>query len=110
VKGSSRTYAYPNPFSPSFNEATKSDGFVRFQYNTSREDASVTVKIYDFNMSLVRNLVTDRIRPSTGDYSEVWDGKNDLNMKVANGVYFYKIEFKGHDDAEILWGKVMVVD
>ena len=82
------------------------EGHVRFQYRT-RSASSVTVKVYDFSMNLVRTVVEGKERPATGDYSEVWDGKNDLGDSVANGVYFYRISIDG---AAPLWGKVMVVN
>jgi len=100
------TYAYPNPFSPLRHNYTGGEGHVRFQYRTE-ESASVTVKIYDFGMNLVTTVVEEKDRPLSGDYAEIWDGRNDLGDMVANGVYFYQIIRSGHDP---LWGKVMVVN
>ena len=100
------TYAYPNPFSPLRHNLVGEDGHVRFQYRT-QQSVSVTVKIYDFGMNLVTTVVEEKYRSLPGDYSEIWDGKNDLGDMVANGVYFYKISLSGHDP---LWGKVMVVN
>lgn len=100
-----KTYAYPNPFSPLRHNTINEDGHVRFQYHTSRE-VSVTVRVYDFGMNLVKTVVEDRARPQ-GDFAEVWDGRNELGDMVANGVYFYKITFS---KGECLWGKVMVVN
>ncbi len=104
--GAPQTYAYPNPFSPLRHNLADGDGHVRFQYRTTRS-AQVTVRVYDFAMHLVRTVVDSRDRPVPGDYAEVWDGRSDVGEAVANGVYFYQILL---DDAEPLWGKVMVVN
>jgi hypothetical protein len=58
-------------------------------------------------MNLVRTIVKDKMLPTPGDYSEVWDGRNEIGDMVANGVYFYKITLSGD---ESFWGKVMVVN
>lgn len=104
--GAPQTYAYPNPFSPLRHNVYGWDGHVRFQYRASRP-TRVTVKIYDFGMNLVKTVVEEKIRPAGGDFTEVWDGRNDLGEMVANGVYFYKITLS---DQQPLWGKVMVVN
>jgi len=104
--GNPETYAYPNPFSPMQQNLRDGDGFVRFQYRTSGA-TQVTIKIFDFGMNLVRYLVERKSRSFSGDYAEVWDGRNDLGDLVANGTYFYQITMDGKDP---LWGKVMVVN
>lgn len=101
-----KTYAYPNPFSPLRHNQIGGDGYVRFQYRTTRS-TTVTVQVYDFGMNLVRTVVEEKIRSIQGDYAEVWDGRNEIGDMVANGVYFYKISLS---DTEPLWGKVMVVN
>ena len=58
-------------------------------------------------MNLVRTVVEDKDRFSPGDYSEVWDGRNEIGDRVANGVYFYQIVLTGE---EPLWGKIIVVN
>ena len=67
----------------------------------------MTVRVYDFGMNLVRTVVEEKDRFGSGDYAEVWDGRNDVGDMVANGVYFYKITLTGKTP---LWGKVMVVN
>jgi photosystem II stability/assembly factor-like uncharacterized protein len=100
------TYAYPNPFSPMRYNVYGGDGHVRFQYRTN-QSTQITVEVYDFGMNLVYSVVRDKLRPVPGDYSEAWNGRNELGDVVANGVYFYRISFSG---GETLWGKVMVVN
>jgi hypothetical protein len=105
-KGIPKTYAYPNPFSPLRHNRTGDEGHVRFQYRTVRP-ARVTVRIYDFGMTLVRTVADGKDRAIPGDYAEVWDGRNGVGDPVAVGVYFYRIELSGQ---EPLWGKVMVIN
>lgn len=101
-----RTYAYPNPFSPLRHNQLGDDGFVRFQYNT-QNPTSVTIKIFDFAMDLVTTVVENKSMPGPGDFSEVWNGRNDYNDAVANGVYFFSVDLKNDG---IHWGKIMIVN
>jgi hypothetical protein len=73
---------YPNPFNPSTT--------IRFDM---KEKGLVTVKIYDVAGRLVRTLVNE-VRDA-GAYSAVWDGRNNLGVDVASGIYFYRMETKG---------------
>jgi hypothetical protein len=104
--GEPDTYAFPNPFSPFRDNLIGENGHVRFQYRLSGP-ARVTVRVYDFSMRLVRQAVTGRDRPAAGDYSEMWDGRNDYGEAVANGVYFYRIDVSG---GKPRWGKVIVMN
>ncbi|HHL72613.1 MAG TPA: hypothetical protein ENJ29_08895 [Bacteroidetes bacterium] len=105
-EGEKRTYAYPSPFSPARHNLSGGDGFIRFQYDT-RTDTRVTVRVYDFAMDLVAEVVTGKPRTAGGSYFELWNGRNDRGEVVANGVYFYSVELEG--DA-VLWGKFMVMN
>ena len=96
--GSPATYAYPNPFSPTRYPV------VRFQYDLDRP-AAVTLKIYDFSMTLVRTVV-DGAQRQIGDRFEEWDGRNDKGRLVANGTYFYLLKAEGQEH----WGKVVILD
>ena len=100
------TYAYPNPFSPLRQNILNGAGHVRFHYFLPRS-ATVSVKIFDFSMDLVRTLISGKQRPVGGEYDEIWDGTNDLGTPVANGVYFYRIERSG---LKPVWGKVLIVN
>jgi len=81
------------------------EGFIRIQYNTT-EATSITLKIYDFSMELVKTVVSNRERPF-GDFSEVWNCRNGRGELVANGVYFYSIDIAGDGT---YWGKIMIID
>jgi hypothetical protein len=104
--GAERTYAYPNPFSPFRHNEFRDDGHVRFQYNTTRS-TKVTIKVYDFAMELVAEIVNQKERPIAGEYAETWNGRNHRGEVVANGVYFYRLDLEGDGT---FWGKVMVLD
>ena len=91
------TYAYPNPFAPS------SDEFVRIRYELD-EPRDVTVRIFDFNMNLVRQI-TDRGQAS-GEQETPWDGRTDDGLRVANGPYFYTVDVGSGE----VRGKILVVE
>ena len=78
---------------------------MRLQYNT-KTTTTVTIKIYDFALDLVTTLVDGKER-SMGDFSDVWNGKNEEGEMVANGVYFYSVEIDGDGT---YWGKIMVLN
>jgi hypothetical protein len=95
-------YAYPSPFSPTL--STRKGTTIHFKPST---DTKATVKIYDFNLELVKTLRTDIPRAGGVESDDiVWDGTNGQGRIVANGVYFYKIELNPGGD---FWGKVVVV-
>jgi hypothetical protein len=94
------TYAYPNPFSPA-------QELVRFHYSTGGVLASVTIEIFDFGMNRVRTVVKDAQRSGSQEHDEIWDGRDDANNEVTNGVYFYRVVLNNGEPA---WGKVMVLE
>jgi len=104
--GEPRTYAYPNPFSPFRHNQFREDGNVRFQYHTTRP-TKVTIKVFDFAMELVSEVVNQKDRPIAGQFAEIWNGRNSRGDVIANGVYFYRLELEGEGT---FWGKVMVLD
>ncbi len=104
--GAPRTYAYPNPFSPSVHNNLGGRGHVRFQYNTINP-TQVTLKVYDFAMKLVRTVVADAPRPGSSDIYETWDGTDEGGRQVDNGVYFYRLELSGDGT---YWGKLVVLN
>ena len=99
VGNTSTTYAYPNPFSPD-------DEIVRFHYSTGGMQATVTIEVFDFGMNRVRTVVKDAQRSGTVEYDEIWNGRDDKDNQVSNGVYFYRVTL---NDGEPAWGKVMVL-
>jgi hypothetical protein len=73
---------YPNPFNPTTT--------IRFSV---REKGPVTLRVYDVAGRLVRTIV-DEVRDA-GAYSEVWNGTNNRDSRVASGIYFYRMEAPG---------------
>jgi len=69
---------YPNPFNPS----------TRIDYSLG-ETAPVRLEIYDVQGRLLRTLVDQPQQP--GDYSLVWDGRDDRGQALASGNYFYQL-------------------
>ncbi|UCE18020.1 MAG: hypothetical protein JSV84_14325 [Gemmatimonadota bacterium] len=98
------TYAYPNPWSPLRWESNDLPP-LRLQYHTTK-DTRVTIKIYDFALDHVRTLVDGKFR-GPGDFSEIWDGRNEGGEVVANGVYYYVVE-KAEDGTA--HGKIVILD
>lgn len=73
---------YPNPFNP------------RTAINFSmKERGHVSINIYNIAGQLVKTLVNDTRK--AGSYTTHWDGSNNNEMKVASGIYFYKMESMG---------------
>jgi ligand-binding sensor domain-containing protein len=101
IRAENRTYAYPNPFSPD-------DEPVRIHYSLIGKSSysEITIRIFDYAMQPVRTLVQKATRQSGQEYDEIWDGKNDRQSYVANGVYFYRVEV---NDQSPIWGKILVL-
>ena len=75
---------YPNPFNP--------ETWIPYQLN---EAAAVTITIYNVAGNIVRSLNLGH--QSVGYYrsrsqAAYWDGRNNLNERVASGLYFYQIQ------------------
>jgi pimeloyl-ACP methyl ester carboxylesterase len=92
-----RVYSYPNPFNPDIEVGT-------LRYSLSQA-SDVTIRIYDVSNRVVRTIHQGNQPASTELYTS-WDGKNETNATVANGVYFYVIESSSGERAV---GKVAVL-
>jgi hypothetical protein len=99
VQASGQTYSYPLPFSP----VTE---VVRIHYSTAGKTVPVSIRIFDFAMQPVRTLLRDAVRMGSIEHDEVWDGRDDSNRRVTNGVYFYRVEAA---DGDAQWGKIFVL-
>ena len=71
--------ATPNPLSPA----------TQLSFTMSSE-GRVRVTVYDMQGRLVKKLL-DEFRPA-GQQRLAWDGSNEWNLRVASGVYFFRIE------------------
>ena len=70
---------YPNPFNPS----------TTISYSVEK-GGQIELKIYDLLGREVRNLVQQS--KTAGEYSVVWNGKDDFGKQVASGHYFYQLK------------------
>jgi len=75
------TQNYPNPFN--------SSTMISYQVPAI---SFVELGIYNELGQKVRTLVEEK-KPC-GNYSVLWDGKNDFNNPVASGIYFYQIHIE----------------
>ncbi len=92
------TYFYPNPFSPNLDVG-------RIHYSVKKPGSTVTIRIFDFSMHVVRTLIQDAPRP-TGETDDPWNGTDDTGRIVDNGVYFYSVVI---DNGSPVWGKILVI-
>lgn len=104
--GEARLYAYPNPFYLAEDNIRDGAGHVRLQYHISVGEVGTTarISIYDFAMDPVVSL-SGREHNIAGDFSQVWDGRNEAGYKVANGVYYCQLTL-GQTE---YWTKVIVI-
>ena len=75
---------YPNPFNP--------ETWIPYQLS---ETVEVAISIYDVSGNVVRSLDLGHQVPGFyHSHSEAayWDGRNNLNERVASGIYFYHIQ------------------
>lgn len=93
-------FASPVPFSPSHGL-----GICRFHYRPS-QNSNVTLEIFDFAMRRVKTVVQNVPRQGGVQYdTDSWDGRNEKGDVVANGTYFFRVDFGN----EKKWGKLMVL-
>lgn len=102
----SETYAYPNPFSPLRHNQLGGEGHVRLHFRVDKT-GPVSIRIFDFAMKTVRRLESGKVYQGGGEYDALWDGRNDFGERVANGVYFYRVQLPG---GKAVWGKIIVMD
>lgn len=107
LASANETYAFPNPFSPDVERLT-------IKYSTGGKSESVTIRIFDYGMNLVRTVIQNAERGAVSNSSDgqtnsvldYWDGRDENGKIVPNGVYFYRID-RGSGDP--LYGKVIVL-
>ncbi len=98
VASSAETYAFPNPFSPDVDIA-------RIKYSLQKS-SNVTIRIFDFGMNLVKTVLQNAYRGENSDQIDSWDGKDENENIVPNGVYFYRIDL---DSGGKFFGKIIVL-
>jgi len=77
---------YPNPFNP-----TTTISF------SIPKDSKVELSIYNIKGQKVKQLISEQF--STGQHSVVWDGRDDNNLPVGSGIYFYTLKINGNSKA-----------
>ena len=70
---------YPNPFNP--------ETMIRFQIPQADH---VTVKIFNTLGAEIRKVVNEQYQ--AGDYSIIWDGRDNSGKAVSSGTYIYQIQ------------------
>jgi len=70
---------YPNPFNP--------ETEIKYQLPAA---SSVNIKVYNIIGQEIKTLFSGH--QSAGYYSVKWNGTNNQGMKVASGIYIYKME------------------
>lgn len=74
--------SYPNPF-----DSRTENAKIRF---VLREEATVTINLYNSGGRLVRRLISSEVY-SDGIHEVLWDGRGLSASSVANGVYYCEI-------------------
>jgi glucuronoarabinoxylan endo-1,4-beta-xylanase len=77
---------YPNPFSSS----------TAIPYVIEKE-SNIRVTIFDILGRAVRKF--DVGKQNVGTHNVLWDGVNDFGTRVANGIYFYRLDAHGQSKA-----------
>jgi hypothetical protein len=70
---------YPNPFNPS----------TTITFSVPQRE-NVKIVVFDILGKLVKTVVDKEV--GAGNYSVVWEGKDDNGEKVASGMYLYRIQ------------------
>ena len=77
---------YPNPFN--------SSTLIRYRLSAvGRPQTAVTLRVYNILGQEVRTLVDELQSP--GEYTVIWDGKDNLGGELASGVYLCRLEVIG---------------
>ena len=92
---------YPNPFMLDNYNIIGDDGHVRFVY--PGDNLLATIDVFDFSMDLVVSINNPIAVNNQIEF--VWNGRNNYNQKVENGVYFCRLNYNGH----YKWVKLAVV-
>ncbi|MCD6330522.1 MAG: T9SS type A sorting domain-containing protein, partial [Candidatus Cloacimonetes bacterium] len=74
---------FPNPFGNKMKSTSIS-------FALPQKD-KVMLKIYNIKGQLIKTVINNK-EMDVGYYTVQWDGRNEENKKVCNGVYLYKIE------------------
>jgi flagellar hook assembly protein FlgD len=79
VKATELFQNYPNPFNPS----------TQIQFELGRTEA-VRLEIFNILGQKVKTMLRGE-EFSAGPYTFIWNGRDDNNVQVSSGTYFYKL-------------------
>ncbi|NUO79714.1 T9SS type A sorting domain-containing protein [candidate division KSB1 bacterium] len=79
--------SYPNPFVLKASVSSRNTALIRYQL---QEPAEVSLTIFNALGGAVRTLATGR--KTAGEYSALWDGKDEAGRLAPSGVYFYRLQ------------------
>jgi hypothetical protein len=110
--GLKETYALPGIITNADNPQIANASKALFVYKVNETD-SVTIRVYDFNMQLVKTIIDNKRREPTYQGSarstvpavDFWDGRTGTGRPVAPGIYYYKITTR---KGERSFGKIVV--
>ena len=77
----------PNPFKD----------ITKISFALPRE-CNVSLFIYDITGRRVRTLINGKMQP--GNYNYTWDGKDNRNRRLTQGVYFYRLQTDDFKDTK----------
>jgi serine protease AprX len=87
---------FPNPFNPS----------TRIVYSLPNA-GPVTLRIYNVLGQEIRTLVDET--QARGPHTSVWDGTNRTGVRVATGVYIYRLELSSESGGNTVLSKKMLL-
>ncbi|GAG92861.1 unnamed protein product, partial [marine sediment metagenome] len=87
---------YPNPFT----DIT----YIDYQIP---DDAFVQLSVYNLMGQQIATLVS--AHQSAGLYQVEWNGINQSNRHVPNGIYFYRLAIQSQNQSNVLTGKMMLM-
>ena len=77
----------PNPFKD----------LTKIAFALPRE-CKVSLFVYNVTGRRVRTLIDEKMKP--GNYNLKWDGKDNQNKKLSNGIYFYRLQTEDFKDTK----------
>lgn len=80
-----KVYNFPNPFYAG-QQLTKFHYWLPYAM-------SVSIKIYDRNLKLVRSIAHRHIQSAGEHIEDSWDGRDDAGYYVSSGIYFGMLKF-----------------
>ncbi len=79
-------YNYPNPFNPT----------TTIKFNLL-ESGDAKLEIYNIKGQKVKILMDCYTSP--GDFELIWNGRDENNLQVGSGIYFYQLNINGNSEA-----------